>query len=98
MLHMVRMVNPPVLKPWHAAVIHTTTSPKGVGALLAPISSTYFAQQPRWGNHYLVSTALAVFNLCLHIGVFRFQSLDGSSTPIPTNLYYIYIYDTNTRC
>jgi len=49
----------------------------GVGALLAPISSTYFAQQPRWANHYLVSTSLAVFNLCLLVVVFRFQSLDA---------------------
>jgi len=49
----------------------------GVGALLAPLSSTYFAQQPRWANHYLVSTTLAVLNLCLLIGVFRFQSLDA---------------------
>jgi fucose permease len=48
----------------------------GVGALLAPLSSTYFAQQPRWANHYLVSTSLAVFNLFLLVVVFRFQTQD----------------------
>jgi len=48
----------------------------GVGALLAPLSGTYFAQTTRWANHYLVSAALGVVNLVPLIIVFRFQRQD----------------------
>jgi fucose permease len=57
------------------AMIHAAY---GVGALIAPLSATYFAQTPRWANHYLVSTSLAVANLVPLIAVFRFQRQDDS--------------------
>jgi len=48
----------------------------GVGALAAPLSATYFAQSTYWSCHFLISLSLAVWNMFILIGVFRFQSQD----------------------
>ena len=51
----------------------------GVGALAAPLSATYFAQlETHWSRHYLVSLSIAVSNMVILAGVFKFQSQDGT--------------------
>ena len=52
----------------------------GVGALVAPLSATYFAQSTYWSRHFLISLSLAILNIVLLAGVFRFQSQDGTSS------------------
>jgi fucose permease len=53
----------------------------GCGALVAPLSATYFAQSTtNWTYHYLISLSLAVSNMLILAGVFRFQSQDGTPT------------------
>ena len=56
--------------------IHKLT---GFGALSAPLSATRFAQLTHWSSHYLVSICLAVSNILILAGVFRFASQDGTS-------------------
>jgi len=48
----------------------------GVGALAAPLSATYFAQSTYWSCHFFVSLSLAVWNMVILAGVFRFQPQD----------------------
>ena len=52
----------------------------GVGALLSPLSATAFSNSEHWSHHYLVSLGGTVLSIILLILVFRFDSLDGSST------------------
>ena len=47
--------------------------------MTAPLSATHFAQSTRyWSCHYLISLSLAVWNIAILAGVFKFQSLDGT--------------------
>ncbi|KAH9485772.1 Bypass of stop codon protein 6 [Psilocybe cubensis] len=49
----------------------------GLGALIAPLSSTQFAQAPtRWSGHYLISFVLSVLNVILLSAVFKFRAQD----------------------
>jgi len=48
----------------------------GVGALAAPLCATYFAQTTYWSCHFLISLSLAIWNVIILAGVFRFQSQD----------------------
>ena len=50
---------------------------KGLGALLAPLVSTHFAQIPRWSFHYLTSLGLAVLNTASLVLAFRGRALKG---------------------
>ncbi|KAG6377549.1 major facilitator superfamily domain-containing protein [Boletus reticuloceps] len=45
----------------------------GVGALLSPLSATYFAQVPHWSYHYLTCLGMAVLNTIILTGVFRLR-------------------------
>ncbi|KAF8439080.1 major facilitator superfamily domain-containing protein [Boletus edulis BED1] len=45
----------------------------GVGALLSPLSATYFAQVPHWSYHYLTCLGMAVLNTIFLTGVFRLR-------------------------
>jgi len=46
----------------------------GLGALVAPLIATQFAQLPRWSFHYLVSLVISLTNLALLVWVFRFKT------------------------
>jgi len=48
----------------------------GVGALVAPLSATSFSQSSHWSCHYLISLCLAISNIVILAGVFKFQSQD----------------------
>lgn len=54
----------------------------GLGALVAPLVSTQFAQMNRWSFHYLVSLGLAVICLVLQIVILRFKTFDECMTRI----------------
>jgi hypothetical protein len=43
----------------------------GLGALVAPLVATQFAQARRWNFHYLTSLAIALSNVLLLAVVFR---------------------------
>ncbi|KIJ36995.1 hypothetical protein M422DRAFT_232201 [Sphaerobolus stellatus SS14] len=45
----------------------------GIGALIAPLIATQFAQMPRWSFHWLVGVALAAINVVLLASVFRLR-------------------------
>ncbi|KIJ59387.1 hypothetical protein HYDPIDRAFT_33252 [Hydnomerulius pinastri MD-312] len=45
----------------------------GAGALLSPLSATYFVQTPHWSYHYLTCLGVAVLNSIFLITVFRFK-------------------------
>ena len=47
--------------------------------MAAPLSATYFSQLTNWSSHYLVSLSLAVSNIVILAGVFRFEAQDGTS-------------------
>ncbi|KAL1760221.1 major facilitator superfamily domain-containing protein [Schizophyllum commune] len=51
----------------------------GLGALLAPLVSTQFAQMHRWSFHYLTSMGVALANMAISAAVFRFENQDRSS-------------------
>lgn len=46
----------------------------GLGALLAPIVATQFAQARHWSFHYLISLGIAISNTIFLITVFRFKT------------------------
>ncbi|KZT62940.1 MFS general substrate transporter [Calocera cornea HHB12733] len=46
----------------------------GMGALVAPLIATQFAQLQRWSFHYLVSLIISITNLIVLILVFRFKT------------------------
>ncbi|KAF8155520.1 hypothetical protein B0H34DRAFT_808609 [Crassisporium funariophilum] len=48
----------------------------GVGALISPLVSTKFSQQPRWSFHFLVSLVLAILNSVVLLLVFKFRHQD----------------------
>ncbi|KAL1705479.1 major facilitator superfamily domain-containing protein [Schizophyllum commune] len=48
----------------------------GLGALLAPLVSTQFAQMHRWSFHYLTSMGVALANMAISAAVFRFENQD----------------------
>ncbi|KAF8805637.1 MFS general substrate transporter [Phlegmacium glaucopus] len=48
----------------------------GLGALAAPLSATHFSQLTHWSSHYLVSLSLALSNISILAGVFRFSAQD----------------------
>ncbi|KAF8959974.1 major facilitator superfamily domain-containing protein [Flammula alnicola] len=50
----------------------------GLGALVAPLSATQFAQMTHWSYHYLVSLVLAISNASILAIVFRFKDQDTS--------------------
>ncbi|KAL1719076.1 major facilitator superfamily domain-containing protein [Schizophyllum commune] len=51
----------------------------GLGALLAPLVSTQFAQMHRWSFHYLTSMGVALANMAISAAVFRFENQDRNS-------------------
>jgi len=51
----------------------------GLGALLAPLSATQFAQSSQWTFHYVVSLIFALFNTLALTIIFRFRDQDGRS-------------------
>ncbi|KAF8805063.1 hypothetical protein BYT27DRAFT_7193599 [Phlegmacium glaucopus] len=48
----------------------------GLGALATPLSATHFSQLTHWSSHYLVSLSLALLNISILAGVFRFSAQD----------------------
>ncbi|KAF9525013.1 major facilitator superfamily domain-containing protein, partial [Crepidotus variabilis] len=48
----------------------------GLGALIAPISATLFAQTPHWSSHYWTSFGLSIINVVVLALVFRLKVQD----------------------
>ncbi|KJA21447.1 hypothetical protein HYPSUDRAFT_67788 [Hypholoma sublateritium FD-334 SS-4] len=48
----------------------------GLGAFLAPLAATHFAQIHRWNFHFLISLGIAVSNTILLIVVFKLKTQD----------------------
>lgn len=60
-------------------VISRTPSPEGVGALVAPLSATQFANMSRWSFQYLISLGIAFLNTVVLIAVFRGKRQEGKN-------------------
>ena len=57
-----------------------TSGSIGAGALLSPLSATYFAQVSHWSYHYLVCFSIAFLNTILLVAVFRLKHQEGPYT------------------
>ncbi|KAI4527975.1 MFS general substrate transporter, partial [Schizophyllum commune Loenen D] len=68
--------------PMHSKFPHTSA---GLGALLAPLVSTQFAQMHRWSFHYLTSMGVALANMAISAAVFQFENQDQSQRPNSDN-------------
>ncbi|KAL1727127.1 major facilitator superfamily domain-containing protein [Schizophyllum commune] len=75
MLHAAYGASPPL--PF-ASKSPDAQSSSGLGALLAPLVSTQFAQMHRWSFHYLTSMGVALANMAISAAVFRFENQDQS--------------------
>lgn len=52
----------------------------GLGALMAPLVSTHFAQMQRWSFHFFTSLGLALINCALMLWVFKLKRQERAYT------------------
>lgn len=73
--------------------LYLTIDPTGVGALLSPLSATYFAQVPHWSYHYLTCLGITVVNTIFLLGVFRLRRQEGwcATTLILLDLILVHV-------
>jgi len=67
-------------------IIFDLSRTTGIGAFLAPLSSTYFSTTKHWNFQFIISTGLALVNLLMLAFVFKGRRLRGTHISLLTTI------------